>query len=116
MKLLLDNNSFDFLLENIDKIELILNENSLYYIYAQELELKKLDDSHSINKKKLYKSLNKIKGDYCNEAAGVFMLNAPCLNRECFFPDKTTLDEIFKILKKHGCLKNNRLENFAYNL
>lgn len=108
--ILLDSNSFDFLFEHIEEIENIKNNYNFYYIYAQESEINKIPD--------LTKRLNliKIKDKYTRETAGVFMVNAPCINRECYFVNSELLNKIEFTLKKYHCKKNNREENFINDL
>ena len=44
------------------------------------------------------------------------MINAPCINKECFFPNSEVVNTIKRILIKHKCLKNHRDNNFKYDL
>ena len=44
------------------------------------------------------------------------MLNAPCINRNCLFPNNVLAENIKQVLIKHGCKKNNREENFNHDL
>ena len=33
------------------------------------------------------------------------MLNAPCINRNCLFPNDVLVENIKQVLTKHGCKK-----------
>ena len=114
MNILIDKNIFDFLLENIDKIDAITKKHNLFYILSQEIELENMKNSKNVDQIKRYEKMKQIKGDYCIEEPGPFMLNAPCINRKCIFP--SNFDFICKTLKDFGCHKNNRLENFNHDL
>ncbi len=110
MKILLDNNSFDFILHNEKMIQQVQSNFEFYYILSQEIELEKINN---LSKKM---KLKEIKSTFSQETAGVFMINAPCLNRQCYFVEQSIQNKIEKILIKHGCKKNNRQENFMHDL
>lgn len=116
MKILLDNNSFDFLLVHMDKIKIISEKHTLYYILSQEIELDKLGKSRKTEQLEKYINLIKIKNSHSSEVPGGFMINAPCVNRPCLFFNSEVLNKCSDILKKHHCMKNNRLENFTHDL
>lgn len=79
VNILLDCNAFDYILE---KIFLIKDLNlKFYYIWSQEIELEKISDLNKLLK------IKEIKKNYTLETAGVFMINAPRINKECFFPN-----------------------------
>lgn len=110
MNILLDSNSFNFLFDNQDKIKKIKTNLKFFYILSQELELNKIKNFE------LKQKLIEIKCTYTNEKAGLFMLNAPCINRNCLFPNNVLVENIKQVLIKHGCKKNNREENFNHDL
>ena len=108
VNILLDCNAFDYILEKISLIK-DLNLN-FYYIWSQEIELEKISDLNKLLK------IKEIKKNYTLETAGVFMINAPCINKECFFPNSEVVNTIKRILIKHKCLKNHRDNNFKQDL
>lgn len=116
MNILLDNNTFDFLLENIDKMESIIKKHKLFYILSQEIELNKMKNNKTGEQLIRHARMEIIKGDYCSEEPGPFMLNTPCINRKCIFPDTNLVDLISNTLKKYGCCKNGRQENYIHDL
>ena len=99
MNILLDSNSFNFLFDNQDKIKKIKTNLKFFYILSQELELNKIKNFE------LKQKLIEIKCTYTNEKAGLFMLNAPCINRNCLFPNNVLVENIKQVLIKHGCKK-----------
>ena len=110
MNILLDSNSFNFLYDNQDNIKKGKTNLNFFYILSQEKELNKIKNLELKHK------LIEIKCTYANETAGAFMLNAPCINRNCLFPNDVLVDNIKQVLTKHGCKKNNREENFNHDL
>ena len=107
MNILLDSNSFNFLFDNQDKIKKIKTNLKFFYILSQELELNKIKNFE------LKQKLIEIKCIYI-----IFhnMIKAPCINRNCLFPNNVLVENIKQVLIKHGCKKNNREENFNHDL
>ena len=72
-----------------------------------------LDNITNLSKKI---NLKKIQAQYSTEVPAVFMINAPCINRECYFIDNSLWKIFESTLKEYHCYKNNSHNNFVNDL
>jgi len=108
-KILLDNNSFDFLATKDECVllELVSNYVEFYYLPSQQRELDKL----ALKDKEKYFKLCALKDKISDETIGTFKINTNSINKPRYFINEREYDNE---KEKHGeknTLKKKKTEN-----